>query len=390
MRTTQSPTDEARVRIRLIPLPAVTDADVAAWRRLAGAAVEPNLYLDPRFLVPARDRGPDGAAVRLLVVEEAGEWLAALAVTARTTGGRIALRTTTTGGEFMAVHADRHHPLVRADRATEALDALLRGTTTAGLPGLVQLRRFPSDGPLADALAEVLGRGPFRRDEYRQDVGAFVRRTSVPAEPVTAPVVDPPLHVGHLGAADRKGLRRRARALARAAGGPLVLHDVSDDPRLEDEFVELQASGWKGDPAQGGDALRLDPAAERWFREVVAAFRADGDVLAVRLEAGGATQYLSIMLRSGGIHVGFMDTYSEKHHQLSPGAIGRLAELGYVLAVTDAPHYDPAVGSRYGSSTRIYPDRRTYVDLLVAARGLAAHATVAAAPLARRWGLFTP
>ncbi|MBU5422134.1 GNAT family N-acetyltransferase [Cellulomonas hominis] len=378
------------MRIRLIPLPDVTDADVAAWRRLAEDAAEPNLYLDPRFLVPARDRGPDAAAVQVLVVEDAGEWLAALAVTPRAVGGRVALRTTTTGGEFMAVHADRHHPLVRAGRAAEALDALLRGPAAVGLPRLVQLRRFPADGPLADALTAVLGRGPFRLDEYRRDVGAFVHRASVPVEPVTAPVVDPPLPVDHLGPSDRKGLRRRARALARAAGGPLVLHDVSDDPGLEDEFVDLQAAGWKGDPARGGDALRLDPAAERWFRQVVATFRADGDVLALRLEAGGATQYLSITLRSGGIHVGFMDTYSEKHHQLSPGAIGRLAELGHVLAVTDAPHYDPAVGSRYGSSTRIYPDRRTYVDLLVATRGIAAHAAVAAAPLARRWGVFTP
>ncbi|NKY06927.1 hypothetical protein HF998_08080, partial [Cellulomonas hominis] len=95
------------MRIRLIPLPDVTDADVAAWRRLAEDAAEPNLYLDPRFLVPARDRGPDAAAVQVLVVEDAGEWLAALAVTPRAVGGRVALRTTTTGGEFMASFASR-------------------------------------------------------------------------------------------------------------------------------------------------------------------------------------------------------------------------------------------------------------------------------------------
>lgn len=55
---------------RLVPLPRVTAADVRAWRRLADAAVEPNVYLDPRFLVPARHRGRDVADVRLLVVEE--------------------------------------------------------------------------------------------------------------------------------------------------------------------------------------------------------------------------------------------------------------------------------------------------------------------------------
>ncbi|NKY06135.1 hypothetical protein HF998_03950, partial [Cellulomonas hominis] len=135
------------MHVRLVPLLAITDADVQAWRRLADHAVAPNMYLDPRYLVPARHRGQEAADVRVLVVQEGAEWLAALGLTTKPIAPRVPLHAVTTGGAFATVHSDRHHPLVRAGREVEALTALLRGVHDAGLPGLVLLRRFPGDGP---------------------------------------------------------------------------------------------------------------------------------------------------------------------------------------------------------------------------------------------------
>ncbi len=378
------------MRTRLIPLSDVTDADVRAWQRLADGAVEPNLYLDPRFLVPARHRGDAADDVLLLVVEDAGEWLAVLAVATRRIGHRVPLRAATTGGEFMAVHADRHQPLVHAGCTTEALGALLRGGAGVGLPGLVQLRRFPADGPLADALARVTARTSVRVHEYRRETAAFAYRDGAPTPPTPAgvPATGPPLATAHMTARGRKDVRRRARGLARDAGGPLELDDVSADPAVEDEFVAIQAAGWKGDAGRGGDALALDPAAERWFRAVVAAFRADGDALVLRLHAGGSTQFLCYTLRSGGAYFGFLDTYAELHRKFSPGALGRLAETAHVLGSTSAPFFDPAFGARYTEGALLYPHRREYVDLLVAAHGLAAQAVLRGAPLAARLGVL--
>lgn len=374
------------MRTRLIPLAQATDRDVRAWRRLADGAAEPNLYLDPRFLLPARDRGDAADDVRLLVVEEGEEWLALLAVVTRRIGHRVPLRAATTGGEFMAVHADRHQPLVHAGRTAEALEALLRGGADVGLPGLVQLRRLPADGPLAVALADIASRTPVRVHEYRREAAAFARRDGTVRVPDAE--VGVPLATAHMGPGARKDVRRRARGLARDAGGPLALADVSADPAADDEFVDLQAAGWKGDPTRGGDALRLDPAAERWFRTVTAAFRADGDALVLRLTAGGDTQFLSYALRSGGAYFGFLDTYSEKHRKFSPGALGRLAEQAHVLAATSAPFLDPAFGARYAEGAQLYPHRREYVDLLVAAHGLPARAVLLGAPLAGRLGML--
>jgi len=378
------------VHARLVPLPRVTAVDVRAWRRLADAAVEPNLYLDPRFLVPARHRGREVDDVRLLVVEEGGEWLALLALTTTTVAPGVPVRAVTTGGTFMTTHSDRHHPLVRVGREVDALGALLGGLREVGLPGLVQLQHFPVDGPLADALGRVVARGGMLVHERRRTSSAYAPRSAVAQRlprATSGPVLDPPLAVDHMGAGRRKDLRRRLRGLARDAGGPLELHDVSDDPAVDAEFAAFQAAGWKGDAARGGAALGLDPVAHRWFRDVVAGFRRDGDAMVLRLTAGGETVFLSYALRSGGTYFGFLDAYGEKHARHSPGAVGRLAELTYVLGSTDAPAFDPAFDARYVAGTQLYPGRREQADLLVSTRGLVGRTAVRAAPVAARFGI---
>lgn len=380
------------MHIRTIPLAAVTDADAQAWQRLADAAVAPNMYLDPRYLVPARHRGEEAADVQVVVVQEGGEWLAALAVTTKPVAPHVPLRAVTTGGAFATVHSDRHHPLVRAGREVESLAALLRGMRRVGLPGLVLLRRFPGDGPLADALAEVGRTTSVRVWERRRDVGPFAPREALTL-PAVAPLVDgvlvdPPLADDHLASDERRNLRRGVRGLVRAAGGPLELHDISADPTAEDQFVELQAAGWKGDAGRGGSALRLEPVAERWFRQVVAGFRRDGDLAVVRVAAAGQTLWIGYGLRSGGAYFGFLDAYAEEHRRFSPGSVGRLMNLTYLLGSTDAPFFDPGFDSRYQVGARLFPASRPVVDLLVSVGGVTARSAVRTAPVARRLGLI--
>jgi len=378
------------VRIRLLTLADVTAAEVDAWQRLADSAAEPNVYLDPRFLRPARDRGDEACDLRLVVAEEDGEWLAALAVTTKPFVPRLPLRAATTGGTFMTGHADRHHPLVRAGREVEALGALLRGLRSVGVPGLLQLQHLPLGGALDRALTEVTATRGMRVVERRRAVAAFAPREAVAVPSVPdgpGPVVDPPLAWDHMATDERRNMRRGARGLAREAGGPLELHDVTDDPDAEDRFIALQAAGWKGHAERGGAALALDPVAERWFREVVTGFRRDKDLRVVRLAAGGETLWTGYSLRSGPAWFGFLDAYAEAHRRYSPGSIGRVASMTYLFATTDAPFFDPAFDARYATGARIFPGRRTHVDLLVATGGPTARGVLRALPLGRRLGV---
>lgn len=221
------------MRTRLLALADVTEAEEEAWHRLADRAAEPNVYLDPRFLLPARDRGRAAADLRLLVAEDAAGWLAALAVTTKPFAPRLPLRAATTGGPFMTGHADRHHPLLRDGPEVEALRALLRGARSAGLPGLLQLQHLPVGGPVERALAEVAAADGTAVLERRRQVAAFAPRAAVAVPEVPegpGPVVDPPLAWDHMATDERRNMRRGVRGLAREAGGPLELHDVTDDP----------------------------------------------------------------------------------------------------------------------------------------------------------------
>jgi CelD/BcsL family acetyltransferase involved in cellulose biosynthesis len=379
------------VQIRLLRLADVTGTDARAWQRLADDALAPNMCLDPRFLLPARHRGAEMDEVRVLAVQDGGEWLAALALSTKRVAPRVPVLAATTGGAFMTTKCDRHHPLVRRDRAAEGLDALLRGTTTVGLPGLALLRRFPADGPLADALARVADRRRMRVHERSRDVGAWAPRETFTVLDVPPPVdgvlADPPLSTAHLRKEDAKNIRRVARGLARELGGPLELHDESVDGGAVDRFVALQLAGWKGDVTRGGAALGLDPVEEQWFRRSVAAFRDDDDLRVLRLAAAGTTLWTGFQVRSGGGWFGMLDAYDERFRRFSPGSVGRIAMMTYLLGTTDAPFIDPGFSSHYAVGARIWPAARPQVDLLVSARGLAAHAVLRAAPLARRFGL---
>lgn len=378
------------MRTRLLTLADVTDAEREAWHRLADHAAEPNVYLDPRFLLPARDRGRAAADLRVLVVDDGPEWLAALAVTTKPLAPRLPLRAATTGGSFMTGHADRHHPLLREGREVEALRALLRGARSTGLPGLLQLQHLPLGGAVERALAEVVATGGAAVLERRRQVAAFAPRTGVAVPEVPegpGPLVDPPLAWDHMATDERRNMRRGVRGIARETGGPLELHDVTDDPRADDDFIALQVAGWKGDAGRGGAALALDPVAERWFRAVVGGFRRDKDLRVVRLAAGGTTLWTGYALRSGSAWFGFLDAYAEAHRRYSPGSIGRVANMTYLLATTDAPFFDPAFDARYATGARIFPSSRTHIDLLVATGGPVAGAVLRAVPAARRLGL---
>ncbi|WP_258934115.1 hypothetical protein [Nesterenkonia pannonica] len=66
----------------------------------------------------------------------------------------------------------------------------------------------------------------------------------------------------------------------------------------------------------------------------------------------------------------------------SPGAVGRLAEWAYITRVTGVSHFDPAFDPSYAASTKLYPERREHIDLLIGttAKG---RAVVRGLPLAR-------
>jgi hypothetical protein len=360
-----------------VALADVSSHDVERWKALADRSVEPNVYLDPRFLVPARDR-PDAAGIRIMFIERDDELRGVFQFSTGRLEDRWPIAIATTGGPFMSIHSDRHHPLIAREDVDRTVLELVRGLGSPGLPGLTLLRYLPTDGPLADAFASAFDALGYRRLERSSRSSAYVGQGYESSDPHSL------FDFSHVSSSRAKAYRRRARGIERDAGdAPLALVDRRDDPAVVEDFLDFQAAGWKGDPSKGGGAFRLDPVHESWYRQVVAGFARDGDLLAPVLVAGDEVVFMALDFRSGGAAFGFIDAYNERFASQGAGTLGRLAELQYIATKTDATHFDPAFDPRYSDSTKLYPDRRGYVDVLVG-RSLRARAVLTLLPLAKR------
>lgn len=362
-------------RTRVLALHDVSDDDILRWRELAERAIEPNAYLDPRFLAPAARR-PDAQDIRVVFAEYGHELRGVLQFSLGKLEDRWPVQVATTGGSFMSVHADRHHPLIAPEQPAETFQHLLRGIRSTGGAGLVLLRYLPADGPLAEAAAEAV-------DADRLAVLERVRHESAYAHSRAEAPGGEILDTSHMSTRSRKEYRRLVRVIERDAAGDLRVIDRAADPELVEDFLDFQAAGWKGDPAQGGGAFRLDPVHERWYREVVTGFSDDGDLVAPTLIAGGQTVFTALSLLSGGAAFGFIDAYNERFSRSSPGAIGRLAEWAYLSRKPEVSYFDPAFEPWQAASTKLYPDRREHADLLLGTT-FGSRAVVRALPLARR------
>jgi hypothetical protein len=93
---------------------------------------------------------------------------------------------------------------------------------------------------------------------------------------------------------------------------------------------------------------------------------------------------MTVGFRSGDGIFGGLDAYDEQFAGSSAGTFGRIAEWRYAVSELGAKFFDPNLSSYYATSTRLYPDRRPHVTLLLAHGGLFARGALRAVPAARR------
>ncbi|WP_407316562.1 GNAT family N-acetyltransferase [Isoptericola halotolerans] len=363
-----------RLRARTTPITELDDRTLVRWADLADRAVEPNPFLSPAYLATAPRHLPESRDIRLVIVEDDTRMLALVPLSVVDRFRGAPLRYATTAGPFLGNESPLCVPLVDAERPREVMGAVLDhlGSRASGLPGLVELTLMPGDGHWWQVLTGACHdrRVPLY-ERYRFERAALrLADDSVPPRQA-------------LSRSRRRQIARHGRSLQRELG-PLVLTDRGDDPEAFEEFVELEAAGWKGDRAHGGGALKVTPGALDWFEDLADEMRPRGDLRLHTVTAGSETVYMSIVLRSGKHLYALMDTYDERYARFGPGTVGRVLEQEHVLEHTDAELFDPCMHPSNAVPTRLYRDRRTITGVLVAPRGLAPRAAVRFAVAARR------
>ncbi len=359
------------MRARTVALDTVGTLDLQRWRELAQRAIEPNAFLDPRFLVPDGVPQNDMRQKRFLFVEDGDRLLAVMGFEETTRRVfRIPMRVQTFASWD---YSTRRYPLVDPDRPVEALKVLLRPPRNLRLPRVLDWEFFPGTGPLNDAFlrASAALRIPVQEGgslDYAYRVLPGQQLGPEGHSHASGPSTVRPARIDfeHLSDRKRRRFERNFRELQHELG-EVEISDRGNDPEAITEFLDLQAAGWKGDAARGGNAFRISDD-EAWFIKLTDAFRADGDLSVFTLSTATTTIYMSVALHAGDGLFGAMDAYNEEFSRFTAGVVGRLARLEYAATELRAQFFDPNMRPSYVESTKLYPDRRRYTRYIVFSR----------------------
>lgn len=363
------------MKSRIVTLADLTDVDFRHWRDLADRAIEPNAFLDPRLVAPGGHVHETAKQMRFLFVEDQGQLLAVMHFDVETRRVlRLPMRVLTLGDWD---YSSRRYPLIAPERPVETLKALLRPPRALRLPRMIEFPFFPAGGPLNDAFLAAAAELKVRVQEGARVEYAYQTRGSsdgVQAEadgsngsdgiPISARIM-----LTHLSPVNRKRFTKRMRDLEAYCNAPLTFADRGNDPAAIREFLDLQAAGWKGDVSKDGAAFRVT-GDEEWFIEATDELRAEGRLSVFTLSAGTRAIYMAVRLHSGGGIFAAQDVYDEEYSAFRLGSLGRLSVLEHGLTLTGARFYDPNMRPTYVESSRLYPDRRPYIDYVVASRVL--------------------
>lgn len=348
------------VGIELISLLDVSPAQLVAWCLLAARAVEPNPFFEPAFvLAAARRAGAQRGA--LLVVERRGEWLACLPVQPRGAPPFGALQTWWHPYCFLGT------PLVDREHVDEGITALLCAARDRNR--FLALQLVGLDGPIAAAVDRaVAAEGLQVVHDGRFERACVVRR---PGEPRL-----------DLPAKDR---RRRMRRLEEQLG-QVVVRDRSGDPEAVEQFLDLEAAGWKGEIET---ALVSNPADAKFFREMCAGFADAGRLRMLELRGDSAepiAMYCDVA--AGDAVFAFKIAFDARYRASGPG-IELLTRVVEDFGERSGERLlDSCAASDSDFANGLMPDRRELASRVIgptgARSGLARRAASAATATRRR------
>jgi CelD/BcsL family acetyltransferase involved in cellulose biosynthesis len=286
----------------LLPIDDLKPRDLAAWRDLAARAAEPNPFFEPECVLPAA-RHLGGSQVALVVVTDSDrDWLACMPVIPRVRRWHMRLPVLSA---WRHLYGCLGTPLVTRTGVEVATERLLAQAFRASSFGLVAFPWIGDDGPVLAGLRsamEARGSEPAMHHRYER---AVMRRTTL------ADGLDATISSRH-----RRDLRRLARRLTEELDAPLELREESERAAAVEDFMALEASGWKG---EAGTALRSVSAHAAYFRELCDGFRAVGRLQLLALGTAEQTVSYKCNLLGGDAVFCFKIAHDESFAHYRPG-----------------------------------------------------------------------
>lgn len=350
---------------------------LAAWDELSRTCIEPNVFYESWFLLPA-----------LLAFGKGLDLLFVLIYLPINAQRRVPLLC-----GFFPLHRQRLHrwlpvqmiemwkhdycflttPLLRQNHAAEALEAFAAWIERDRRAGVLwRIDSMCGDGPFGGLLAQLLhfrGWATYLVDAYSR---AMLRIEHADARAYLAEIMP---------GRRLRELRRKERHLAEQGSFEIrVWNDGGDvNPMIED-FLQIEAGGWKG---REGTAMASSPVDADFFREVLRGAAAQGKLQMLALVLNGHPVAMKCNFLSGEGGFAFKIAYDESNASFSPGLLLEIETIQYLHEKRPVRWMDSCAAPDHFMINRLWIGRRLIRTKYIATGRSPGGLLVALMPLAR-------
>lgn len=332
------------------------DLRVAEWRALAEASAEPNPFYHPAILVPALRHLEGRARVRMIEArDDAGRLIGLMPVMTKAHHARYRVKNS---ANWMHGQCFFGAPLLQAGQEAQAWTMLLRQLDEAGWAGnFLHLDGLDAAGPVAMALERVCA------EEARG-----CKRIAAHERALLHSDLDADAYwQAHVRAKKRKEIRRLLNRLEEMGAVTHTRLAQGDDAhRWAEDFLALEASGWKGGE---GTALASAAGTRDFFREAIAHAARDGLLDMLRIDMDGAAIAMLVNFRLGGGAFSYKIAFDERFARFSPGVLIEIDALRAALSDPMLEWVDSCAAPNHPMIDGIWAERRTIAQFRVQLRG---------------------
>ena len=361
------------MEVRVVSLRALTDEDLAGWNRCAAAALEPNPFFEPDWLLPALGRLGESPTARLVFVGH-GDIVDAVVpvadVVVDATGvagpGHHAALLTRVAPTAVALGT----PLITAEGGLDAATRLVEGLECEARhsgAGLVVMEWVGDDGPVAGLLREATARADCHLVEFECWERALLRRLDgdVAGHVAAGVAADAPYWLRGIGKNRRRTIRQHRNHLETALGSDVVVRRRTDAAAV-DQFLALEASGWKGH-VPGGLAFGRESCSTLFFEDVSRRYLGSGRMWFASLEGPDAPVAMVCLVRAGNGVFAYRTAYDESFARHGPGVEVFLAAMEQFVLGEDARWLDTCSAPGNAHLLGLFPDRHAMATFMVRA-----------------------